>query len=1082
MRHYIIAEGSKSGKGGSSYRAPVESANTLRAIQYATIVDVVSEGPIVGLEDGDKSIYLNETPLRTSGGTLTMQDVGWETRYGLPEQEPLPYADASSAEYSVGVEVTNLYPRAVGPDSGKYQFSVTNPLITRLRVTLGVNALYRTLTNQSNAGDIVPTSLSYRVCLRNNSDETIYETSRKLEGKTMSQYLWELLIDLDDNGPWLCTVEKTSTDSTTSYNINDLYLSSYTEIIGYSFSYPNTAIVAVSASAESFGNTVPTRAYKIKGLIVKVPDNYDSENRTYTGIWDGTFKSAWTDNPAWVFYDLVTNERYGAAYYLPWAYTSACELCDKWFLYEIARICDELVPDGYGGYEPRYTLNYQIFGAENAAQVLQSVASVFHGMSYWSSGLVFAKCDYPTDPLRTINQTNVIEGKITYSTGSIQERHSVVLVTWNDPDDMYKSAIEAVYDWDLVEKFGYNPVSSVAYGCTSRGQAYRHGLWVLATEADDFIATVEMGLDSFDYLPGDIVRIADPAFMGFRAGGRIKAISGRTITLDADFEAVSGETYTLVINTSDGGEESRKATAIEGARVTVASPYSKEFVELPVWSMLGSRSAPGQYSITKITEKSKGRLEVQLKEVNPNKYAQIEQGLTLERLPTQRQERNAPEAPSGLKVTETTVVENNDLVNKVVLSWEAYTSSDFGAAVKWRVETKDPFGNVRLYDWQDVNYLELSGIVTGTWDFSVMGQASSGLMSVWSLITRDIMGVEPPADITGLRVRQDGDVVDLLWDANTDLNFSHYEVREGYSWETGALVAQALTAPNLVAPVSFEREHTFWVKAVNSVGGYSRNAAGLSIVVSDLSGKNVFVAWDEFSGLRWSDVAGVTWEDMNGLTWQNVYDGEHDNTCFAQNDLTLLSIDGTWEEQGFVTTWQDYGGQEVLTLIDGTASGTWTSAVKDLGKILNAEVYHDINAIALGGASVRIEVRTSLDGEFWGGWAEFIRHNTTLRYIQYRLILTSANLDNPPRVTRLYVVVDMPDVIHSGRQLVGIGGTVIEYGFDYTIQPSVVITADGAENQAKLIGGPEVSNCIVKVIGVNDEDVGGIVNWTVRGY
>lgn len=1064
MRHYIIAEGSKGGKGGGGYRAPVESENSLRAIQYATIVDVISEGPIVGLADSDKGIYLNETPLRTSGGTLTMQDVSWELRAGLPEQDPLPFADASSSEHSVGVEVSKLYPRAVGPDSGKYQFSVTNQLVTRLRITLGVQALYKTLTNQSNAGDIVPTSVSYKVSVYNSSNASIYTTSRKLEGKTTSQYLWQLLIDLDDNGPWLVVVEKTSEDSTTSDINNDLYFSSYTEIIGYSFSYPNTALVAVSASAESFGNSVPTRAYKIKGLMVKVPSNYAPATRTYSGIWNGTFKTAWTDNPAWVFYDLVTNERYGAAFYLPWAYTSAQDLCDKWTLYEIARVCDELVPDGFGGYEPRYSFNYQIFGAEDAAQVLQSVASVFHGMSYWSSGLIYAKSDYPTDPIRTINQTNVLEGKITYSTGSIQERHSVVMVTWNDPADMYKAAVEAVYDWDLVEKFGYNPVDSVAYGCTSRGQANRHGLWVLATEAEDIVVTVEMGLDSFDYLPGDVVRIADPAFMGYRAGGRIKEMDGITITLDADFETVSGEAYTLVINAADGSEESRKVSSISGNQVRVTSAYSKEFAELPIWSMLGTQTAPGSYSVTKITEKSKGALEVQLKEVNPNKYAAIELGLKLESLPTQRSSRGAPETPDGLNVHETIAVEDGELVCKALFSWSSLASSDFGAAINWRVQTKDPFGNLITYEWQDSSSRAFSHVATGYWTFSVMGRSAAGLTSAWADITVAIQGVAAPSDVTGLRALQDGDAIDLLWNANTDINFDRYEVREGYTWDTASVIAARAYESTLTVPVSFEREYSFLIKAISTAGTYSNNAASVRISVANLSDKNVFVAFDEFAVANYTGV------------------GTHNKTRFVANNLRLINIEGRWSEQNSTTTWQDYGDAMVLTLVAGAVYGVWTSTIKDLGRAVGADVYKDIFYVAADGAKVETEVRTSIDGSVWSNWAPFVRHATTLRYIQFRLILSTPSAERQPIVTRLYVVVDMPDIVRSGRQTVAVGGEIIEYGHNYTIRPSVVITADGAAKQAKIVGSPGLSECRVVVVDVGEKDVGGIINWTVRGY
>lgn len=1078
-----MAEGSKGGKGGS-YRAPVEHANTLQALQFAHIIDVVSEGPIAGLAESDKGIYLNETPLRTDGGTLTMQDVKWGLWRGMPDQESMPYVAASAAETSVGIEVANLYPRAKGPDSGKYQFSVSNLLVTKLRVTLAVMALYETLTNKDNAGDIIQASVAYKVYVYNSKNENIYETSRTLKGKTMSRYAWELMIDLDGNGPWLVTVEKTSNDSTKSALSNDLYLSSYTEIIGYSFSYPNTAMLGIAASAEAFGSSVPTRAYKINGLIVKVPSNYDPEKRTYTGIWDGLFKVAWTDNPAWVFYDLITNERYGVAYYLPWSYVSARELCDKWTLYEIAQICDELVPDGFGGYEPRYTFNYQIMGAADAVEVVQSVASVFHGMSFWSSGLIFARCDFPGDPIRTVNQTNVLEGKITYSTGSIQERHSVVHVTWNDPDDLYKAAIEAVYDWDLVERFGYNPVETVAYGCTSKGQAYRHGLWVLATEADDMIVTVQMGLESFDYLPGDIVRIADPSFMGFRSGGRAKEINGREITLDAAFEPADGETYSLAINAADGTEETRRVIKINGEKVTVEAPYSKEFAGLPVWSMLGAKVQPGQFAIQKITEKDGAVMEIQLKEVNPNKYAVIEQGLTLEKLPSQRENRSAPEAPKGLNIHETMAAENGTLVNKVLLSWDAMSVSDFGAAVKWRIQTVNPFGNREDYPWQDTSSILLDGLMTGVWTFSVMGQSSGGLMSAWAHLEAPVAGLSAPAVISGLRAVQDGEFVDLMWDKCPDINFSHYEIREGWTWSTGSVITERLFTNSYAIPVSFEREYSFMVKAVNNVGKYSLSAAQVSIKVQNLPDLNVFVAWDEFDNpLLWDDM-GTQWQDYpTGTIWDAalVLAGTHENTRLIENSRRLLLVEGTWEEQPD-WTWGDYGDSHVLTLSEGAATGIWTSSVKDIGKVLGAYISHDVFYVAAEGSAVHVEARTSVDGEVWSDWTAFIPRMTTLRYIQYRIIFNTDDSENAPVVTRIYVIVDMPDEIRSGRQVIDAGGSVVDYGYEYTVLPAVVLTADGADKQAKIVGEPGLYRCLVQVVDSDGGDVGGIINWTARGY
>ena len=774
------------GGGGSSYRAPFEEQDSLQAIQYVSLLDVISEGPIEGLVDSDKSIYFNETPLRTSGGTLTLNDVSWQINTGTPDQPALPYASGAETEVGVGVEVTHLYPKGEGPDSGKYQFSITNSDDTRLRMTLGVQGLYQQLTDQDHAGDVTGASVSYKITITDANNTTIKSYSRTLKGKTTSQYLWDLSFDLKGTAPWLVTVEKTSDDSTSSTLVNDLYLSSYTEIVGYSFTYPNTAMIAVKASAETFSGSVPGRIYYVKGLKVQVPSNYNPETRAYSGIWDGTFKLAWTDNPAWVLYDMITNDRYGVSKYLPHSYLNANELCDKWYLYRIGQICDELVPDGFGGQEPRYTFNYQIQGAGEAKEVIQSIASVFHGMTYWSSGLIYARADFTDDPVRTITQANVKDGVFSYSSASQQERHSVALVKWNDPDDLGRTHVEAVYDWDAYRRLGYRPIETVAYGCYSRGQAHRHGKWLLASEETPWTVTVEMGLDGFDLVPGDIVKIADPAWMGYRAGGRIKSIIGTTVTLDAEFDTERGEAYQISICDTDGTEETKQIVNVNGAVVTVESAFTKAFAPSAIWSISGSSAAPRQFRVQNIKETGKASIQLTLIEIEPNKFAWIENDLRIEMPPARRPLKEECVPPDNLSVAERTATVNAKLVQKALFSW-GYSSANF-YVTQYRVCYTDALGDKHYSRWQEDTSFELTNVQTGQWKFAVQARTFDGRTSSWASMNYDMAGTSAlsPTNVGNLSLSEWGYMqkdgvhisnVDVSWTAPTGMK---PEALEGY--------------------------------------------------------------------------------------------------------------------------------------------------------------------------------------------------------------------------------------------------------------------------------------------------------------
>ncbi|WP_352402674.1 phage tail protein [Pyramidobacter sp.] len=739
--------------GGGGYRAPVEDPNTLQSNQRVTIVDTISEGPIVGLVDGDKSIALNYTPLRTPEGTLTYQGVSWDTRLGMPDQPAYHDVPGAEAEQSVGVEVTQFFPRASGTGSGSVTRQLNNTDATHVRITLMVQGLYEQIVDdQDRAGDTTAATVGYRIVVKNKDGGTVVDYATERHDKTMGQAQWATKFELDGNGPWTITVYKTTADSEKANVKTDLYWSSYTEIVGYPMVYPHTASVLLRGTAETFGGSVPSRCYRVKGLKIQVPSNYDPETRQYAGIWDGTVKAAWTDNPAWVLRDLIMSPRYGLRKFFPPAQQGR-ELIDKWTLYQLAQYCDQIVPDGFGGGEPRYTFNGQIMGSGEAKEVIQAIASVFHGMTYWSSGMLFARADVPGDPVKLLSQANVIGGLLTYNTGSAQARHSVAVVTWYDPDDYGRPCVETVYDMDAYHRYGYRPIDVTAYGCTSRGQARRQGLWTLLTEDEQWQCTVKVGLDCYDLLPGDFVRVADPTAMGIRFSGRVRNIDGAAVTLDAPVALTEGETYKLAVIMADGKEEIHNVvTRGETDTLAVDAPFTGSAVESALWYISGSDAAPRLFAVRSITEKNddgSAALELSLREVHLEKYAKLEGEIAFIDTPGGTKPISALPAPTGLTVRASVYYDTgNAMHQRLTFSW---AGSVVPGVSGYEVHYRDPGGGWTTRD-QITYSIDVTDAIPGDWVFRVRAYSLKGMSSPWAEISytlgRSDLAPLPPTNLT----------------------------------------------------------------------------------------------------------------------------------------------------------------------------------------------------------------------------------------------------------------------------------------------------------------------------------------------
>lgn len=540
----LIIIGAKGGKsGGSSGGGLKEDPDSLRSASYVRVLDLVSEGEIAGLVDGAKSIYFDNVPLQNADGTYNFKDVVWAATAGTQGQAAIAQFTGTESITSSGVEIKKATP---------VEFVVSDAGVDLVRVAIQVPALSETNTS---SGNISGTKVDFKIEVKGSNTAFSQAVSDTISGKTTSGYVREHTINPSAYGaaPWTFRITRLTDDSSSSTLQNKTYLSSYSQINTEKFRYPNSAMVGVSVDAKQF-SSIPVRTYDLKLKIVKVPVNYDPVARTYTGSWNGTFKWAWTDNPAWVFYDLVTNTRYGLGEYINES------LVDKWGLYEVAKYCDQLVPNGYGGTEPRFTCNLYLQSREDAFKVLQDLASIFRGMVYWMGGSVTVVQDSPKTPIYQFTNGNVVDGLFHRESSDIKSRHNVALVTWNNPANAYQQEVEYVADEELIQQWGFvNQTEIAAFGCTSRGQARRAGRWLLYTERfETNTISFAVGADGAIPYPGCLVQISDANKAGERRGGRLMAASSTTATLDAPVTLATGVAYTLWAVLPDGSMESRQ--------------------------------------------------------------------------------------------------------------------------------------------------------------------------------------------------------------------------------------------------------------------------------------------------------------------------------------------------------------------------------------------------------------------------------------------------------------------------------------------------------------------------------------------
>ncbi|ECD8657169.1 phage tail protein [Salmonella enterica] len=745
LKQETILQGAKGG-GGSSH-TPVEQPDDLLSVAKLKMLIAVSEGEIQG-DLTAQNIFLNDTPLANDSGEYNFSGVKWEFRKGTQDQTYIAGMPQVDNELAVGTTVTTTAPWT-------RQFTNLSLDAIRIKLSLPVQYLYK------DNGDMVGTVTEYAIDLSTDGGAWKTVVNGKFDGKTTTEYQRDHRIDLPKStSGWSVRVRRITADASGSNSklVNAFKVFSYAEVIDSKLRYPLTALLYVEVDSSQFNGSAPKVTCKIKGKLIKVPDNYDPITRTYSGSWSGGFKMAWSNNPAWIFYDLVLDEIYGMGTRVD------ASMVDKWALYSIAQYCDEMVSDGAGGTEPRFTCNVFIQSQEDAWQVLNDLAAVFRGITFWGNDQIYVQADVPQDDVDWVyNVSNVIDGLFTYAGGSYKNRYSSCLVSWSDPQNHYSDTVEGVYDSALVERYDVRQTSLTAIGCTSQSEAHRRGRWVLLSNAKDGTVSFGVGLDGYIPLPAEIIGVADPFRSGKENGGRISAVNGRQITLDREIDYAAKDR--LVVNLPDGKAQTRTISAVSADKktVTVATAFSQVPVAGAVWAIDSDNLAIQYFRVTSIAanDDSTGGFTITAVQHDPNKYRYIDDGVRVESPPITVTPISVLSAPKNIVVTESDHVSQGLTVASLDVSWEKVDGA-IRYVAQWRKDNGD-WINVPVTSAQGFS---VQGIYSGSYDVRVRALNAQDTSSPWGYGETTYLSGKTGKPGTPLNFLATEDVVwhiDLTW-------------------------------------------------------------------------------------------------------------------------------------------------------------------------------------------------------------------------------------------------------------------------------------------------------------------------------
>ncbi|HHA1791492.1 TPA: phage tail protein [Enterobacter hormaechei subsp. xiangfangensis] len=693
--------------GSSSSRTPTEQPDDLQSVAKAKILVALGEGEFAGQLTG-KDIYLDGTALENADGSQNFSGVTWEFRAGTQAQKYIQGIPGTENEIRVGTEVTS---------ATAWTRTFTNTQLSAVRLRLQWPSLFK----QEDDGDLVGYSVNYAIDLQTDGGtwQTVLNTS--VTGKTTSGYERSHRIDLPQAGStWTIRLRKITADANSAKIGDTMTLQSFTEVIDAKLRYPNTALLYIEFDSSQFNGDIPQISCEPRGRVIRVPDTYDPETRSYSGTWTGAFKWAWTDNPAWIFYDLVVSDRFGLGHRL-----TAANI-DKWTLYQVAQYCDQMVPDGKGGdgTEPRYTCNVYIQDRNDAYTVLRDFAAIFRGMTYWGGDQIVALADMPRDVDYSYTRANVVGGRFTYSSSTTKTRYTTALVSWSDPGNAYADAMEPVFEQALVARYGFNQLEMTAIGCTRQSEANRKGRWGILTNNKDRVVSFDVGLDGNIPQPGYIIAVADELLSGKVMGGRISAVNGRVIKLDRVADAAAGDR--LILNLPSGASQSRTIQAVNGESVTVTTAYSETPQAEAVWVVESDELYAQQYRVVSVSDNDDGTFSITGAWHDPDKYARIDTGAIIDQRPVSVIPPGNQSPPANIVISSFSVVQQNISVETMRVSWDQAQN-----AIAYEAQWRRNDGNWVNVPRSSTTSFDVPGIYAGRYLVRVRAINAAEISSGW---------------------------------------------------------------------------------------------------------------------------------------------------------------------------------------------------------------------------------------------------------------------------------------------------------------------------------------------------------------
>jgi predicted phage tail protein len=815
----LLAGSGGGSKGGGSARTPVEDKDNVQSRSLASILDLLGEGKIGGLINGGQSIFLDNVPILNPDGTSNFNGVTWWFRDGTQNQAVIEGFDAVETPHDVGVQIKLSTPRTIqidNDDSDQVRVIMMFPKLTKTDRKSG-DTHGTTVQFQF---EIAYGTTSFKPIKPQGYASHVVTLSKKSSGKHYREYLFDLP---KPGSNYRIRVSRVTADSTTDYIQDQTWLSQYGEIVSTKLNYPNSALVGLKIDSQQFGSSVPARSYLVSGMEIRVPSNYDPVLGTYSGDWDGTFRLMVSENPAWILYDLLTSKRYGLGEYVTESMINIGQL------YQIGRYCDELINDGFGGKEKRFAINTVINSRGEAYKVLQDIVSTFRGMIFWAGGMVNIMQDSPSSPVMQFSAANII-GKVSYKGSSRKDRATVALITYNDKDDLYKQNIEYVEDEEGIKRFGVRKTESVAFGCTSRGQAHRVGLWTLySNRMETDLITFTSGMDASLLMPGELVKLQDKFRSGKRNSGRLVNYTKNSITLDASVKLTkAGNTVSFL--SAKGKMIDRDL--IEGAGEYTVVTFKKALTEeeypaiMGIWSVIEPNLEPMLLRVLAVNQnEEKGAFDIVGVQHNPTKFNAIDEGATL--VPSKTTILDPTfSTPENLQVTEGTYVSSpGNLSVKLMVSWEGKSPS-----YVLRYRRSDVVEDWVTTEVKTEQFDILNAAENGMYDIELYSISATGRRSsVISMVYTTLGTMTPPDAPTLLTAIGDYRVNVLAWQLPGTIDIDKINV---YASRTNDLTTASLIAA--VASTTFthsglgdDETWFYWVRAVNKRGMLSQPNSSL---------------------------------------------------------------------------------------------------------------------------------------------------------------------------------------------------------------------------------------------------------------